>query len=172
MPNVSCRRLWAFCLVVLATVCHASPGAATVRAQTELDRIVSRVNNRIITSSDVRQARLLQLVDDTSSEESTRRALENRLLILSDMTRLSGLPPTTDEELASRRRQWESRVGGRGAELLNKAGMSEKGLDGWLSDDLRIQAYLQRQFGGLPEADRSRAADDWIGRLRQRAGLR
>jgi hypothetical protein len=172
MPNVSRRRLWGASLFALATVCQVSGRAAAVGPQAELDRIVSRVNNRIITSSDVRQARVLKLVDDTSSEESTRRALENRILILGDMTRLSGLPPTTDEDLASRRRQWESRVGGGGAELLNKAGMSEKGLSAWLSDDLRIQAYLLRQFGGLPEADRSRAADDWIGRLRQRAGLR
>jgi hypothetical protein len=172
MPNVSGRRLWAICWFALAVVSRAAAGAATVDAQAELDRIVSRVNNRIITSSDVRQARLLRLVDDTSSDESTRRALENRILILGDMTRLSGLPPTTDEDLGARRRQWESRVGGRGAELLNKAGMSEKGLSAWLSDDLRIQAYLERQFGGLPEGDRSRAADDWIGRLRQRAGLR
>ena len=105
---------------------------------------------------------------------ATRRALENRILILDDLSRSSGLPPTTGDELAARHQQWEARVGGRGrgAELLGEAGMTEKGLDAWLSDDLRIRAYLQRQFGTLPEADRSRAADDWIARLRQRAGLR
>jgi hypothetical protein len=92
--------------------------------------------------------------------------------MLTDMTRLSGLPPTTDEDLSSRRRQWEARVGGRNAELLNKAGMTEQGLSAWLADDLRIQAYLQRQFGTLPEAERARAISDWIARLRQRAGLR
>ena len=150
----------------------ATPSLA--HAQAELDRIVTRVNNRIITQSDVRQARMLQLVDDTSSDESTRRALENRILILNDLSRSSGLPPTTVDELAARHQQWEARVGGRGrgAELLDKAGMTEKGLDAWLSDDLRIHAYLQRQFGTLPEADRSRAAGDRIARLRQRAGLR
>jgi hypothetical protein len=147
---------------------------APAGAQAELDRIVARVNNRIITRSDIRQARLLHLVDDTSSDESTRRGLENRLLILGDIARSNSLPPTTGEELTARRQQWESRVGGarRGEELLGQAGMSEKGLEAWLSDDLRIQAYLQRQFGSLPEADRSRAADEWIARLRQRAGLR
>jgi hypothetical protein len=145
-----------------------------VQTQAELDRIVARVNNRIITRSDVRQARMLQLVDDTSSDDSTRRALENRILVLNDLSRSAGLPPTTGDELAARHRQWEARVGGRGrgTELLGEAGMTEKGLDAWLSDDLRIQAYLQRQFGALPEADRSRAAEDWIARLRQRAGLR
>ena len=145
-----------------------------VDAQAELDRIVARVNNRIITQSDVRQARVLQLVDDTSSDESTRRALENRLLILNDLSRSSGLPPTTGDELAARHQQWEARVGGRsrGTQLLGEAGMTDKGLEAWLSDDLRIRAYLLRRFGTLPEADRSRAAEDWMARLRQRAGLR
>ena len=147
---------------------------ATMSAQAELDRIVARVNNRIITRSDIRQARMLQLVDDTSSDESTRRALENRILILGDLSRSTGLPPTTDDELTARHKRWEARVGGRGrvAQLLGEAGMTENGLDAWLSDDLRIQAYLDRQFGALPQADRSRAADEWIARLRQRAGLR
>jgi hypothetical protein len=172
MPSSAYPRRWRACVFVGALVCFSSGSAAVDRAQAELDRIVARVNNRIITSSDVRQARLLQLVDDTSSEDSTRRALENRLLILGDLTRLSGLPPTTDEDLAARRRQWEARVGGQGAELLQKAGMTEKGLSAWLADDLRIQAYLQRQFGALPEAERARAADVWVARLRQRAGLR
>ena len=172
MPSPARTRRWGACLVVVALTCHPCGAAALDGAQAELDRIVARVNNRIITSSDVRQARTLQLVDDTSSDESTRRGLENRILILSDMTRLSGLPPTTDEDLSSRRRQWEARVGGRGAELLGKAGMTEKGLNAWLGDDLRIQAYLQRQFGALPEAERERAVTDWIARLRQRAGLR
>jgi len=160
--------LCGLCLLVLL----AAP--VVVSAQAELDRIVARVNNRIITRSDVRQARMLQLVDDTSSDENTRRALENRILILGDLSRSTGLPPTTDDELSTRHRQWETRVGGRGrgTQLLGEAGMTEKGLEAWLSDDLRIRAYLQRQFGALPESDRSRAADDWIARLRQRAGLR
>ena len=172
MPSATRTCLWGACLVVAAMAGHPSGAAALDLAHAELDRIVARVNNRIITSSDVRQARMLHLVDDTSSDESTRRALENRILILSDMTRLSGLPPTTDEDLASRRRLWEARVGGRRTEILDKAGMTEKGLDSWLGDDLRIQAYLQRQFGALPEAERARAVTDWIARLRQRAGLR
>ena len=168
MRTRSLVALCGLCLLVVLAV------RAVVSAQTELDRIVARVNNRIITQSDVRQARMLHLVDDTSSDDATRRALENRILILGDLARSSGLPPTTGDDLSAQHRQWEERVGGRGrsTQLLGEAGMSEKGLDAWLSDDLRIRAYLQRQFGALPEADRSRAADDWIARLRQRAGLR
>ena len=165
-------RFWAACLIALTAAGAGIDRAVLAAPQAELDRIVARVNNRIITSSDVRQARMLHLVDDASSDDSTRRALENRILILNDLSRLSGLPPTTDDALALHRSQWESRVGGRRAQLLGEAGMTEKALDAWLSDDLRIQAYLQRQFGALPDAERPRAVQDWITRLRQRAGLR
>jgi hypothetical protein len=50
--------------------------------------------------------------------------------------------------------------------------MSEEDLQSWLRDDLRIRAYLRRQFGMLPEADRARATSEWIARLRQRADVR
>lgn len=145
-----------------------------VTAQTELDRIVSRVNNRIITQSDIRQARLLRLVDDTSSDDSTRRALEERTLILSEIARVAPLPPGTDSDLATRRREWEASVGGAGRvpELLKQTSMNEASLDIWLRDDVRIQMHLKRQFGSLPEADRARAVSEWMQRLRQRAGLR
>jgi hypothetical protein len=161
-------------LVVLCGLWSLLAVPPAVSAQAELDRIVARVNNRIITRSDIRQARLLQLVDDPSSDGSTQRALENRILILSDLSRAGGLPATTGDALAARHEQWESRVGGRGraVKLLAEAGMSEKGLDAWLSDDLRIQAHLERQFGAIPEPERARAASEWIDRLRVRAGLR
>jgi hypothetical protein len=163
--------VWAVCGWLLAAPAFAP---VALHAQTELDRIVTKINNRIITRGDIRQARLLQLVDDPSSDETTRRALENRILILGDLSRSSGLPPTTSDELRARQKQWEARVGGSGrvAALLGEAGMTEKGLDAWFSDDLRINAYLQRQFGTLPETERSRATEDWLARLRQRAGLR
>jgi hypothetical protein len=145
-----------------------------VRAQTELDRVVARVNNRIITRSDVRQARLLQLVEHTATDDAARRDLENRMLILGDAARSAPLAPITASDLADRRRQWEARIGGsaKAGRLLTEAGMNDAGLMSWLGDDLRVQAYLQRQFGSLPDAERPRAIEEWITRLRLRAGLR
>ena len=168
MPLSRLLRLAAVGLLIAAAV------APSVRAQTELDRIVARVNNRIITRSDVHQARLLQLVEHTGSDEAVRRELENRVLILSDAARSAPLAPTTAGDLAERRRQWEVRVGGpaKAAKLLAEAGLSDAGLIRWLEDDLRIQAYLGRQLGTVPDGDRPRATTDWINRLRQRAGLR
>jgi hypothetical protein len=134
-------------------------------AQVELDRIVSRVAGRIITLSDVRQARELRLVEDTSSDAATTRALENRWLILAEIGRAAPLPPASDAEMAARRAEWQAAAGDRAA------AMPDADLQAWLRDDLRIRAYLNRQFGMLPEGERGRARGEWIGRLRQRAEL-
>ena len=143
-------------------------------AQTELDHIVARVNNRIITNTDVEHARQLQLVADTASDDATRRCLEDRILVLTEIARVAPVAPAGDDELAERRSEWVARVGGSGraAELLTAAGMSDPSLQQWFRDDVRIQSYLKRQFGAGPESDRAKAQADWIARLRQRAGLR
>ena len=142
--------------------------------QTEVDRIVSRVNDKIITQLQVRQAMLLKLVEDSTSDDAVRRCLENRVLMLAEIGRLPALPPATESDLAARRAEWESGVGGRARvpDLLGKTGMSENGLDSWLRDDLRIQMHVKRQFGSGPQADRAKLTDDWVNRLRQRAGLK
>jgi len=138
--------------------------------QVELDRIVSRVNGRIITASDVRQCRQLKLVDDVSSDAAAQRALENRWLILAEMNRAAAVAPPSDADVAARRAEWVATLGG--SPNLAASGMAENELRAWLRDDLRIRAYLNRQFGTMPEADRSRATGDWLGRLRERADLR
>jgi hypothetical protein len=159
-------------LLIVAACLAGAAGLAD--AQVELDRIVARVGARIITQSDVRQARLLQLVDDVSSDAAARRCLEDRWLILEEMKRGAPLPPGSDADLTRHRAEWERKVGGASAvpDLLAKAAMSEAALQAWLRDDLRIQAYVTRQFAELPEADRSRASTEWIGRLRQRARIK
>jgi hypothetical protein len=161
------RLVTMFVGVVLATTGGLS-------AQVELDRILSRVNGKIVTRSDVRQAQLLKLVDEVGSEASTQRALENRLLLLGELSRASSaLPPATSAELDARRHEWEASLGGAAnvTRLLAQTGMSAADLDTWLRDDLRIQAYLRRQYGTIPEPDRTRAINDGLARLRQRAGL-
>jgi hypothetical protein len=55
--------------------------------------------------------------------------------------------------------------------LLQQAGMSPADLDSWLRDDLRIRAYLRRQFGMLGDAERAQGMAEWLARLRQRADL-
>lgn len=159
---------------LLLAAAGLAAAAGLVHAQVELDRIVARVGARVITQSDVRQAMLLKLVDDVSSEEAARRCLEDRWLILEEIKRGAPLPPGSEADLARHRAAWEQKVGGAGAvpDLLARAAMSEAALQAWLRDDLRIQAYLTRQFAELPENERPRANTDWINRLRQRARIK
>jgi len=141
--------------------------------QVELDRIVTTVNNRIITESDVRQARTLHLVEDVSSDDAVRSALEERILVLGEISRAPAVV-VADGDVTARRAAWETRAGGAGraATLVGESGMSDAALDTWLRDDARIHAYLERQFSVVPEADRGRATAEWVLRLRQRAGMR
>lgn len=161
-------------LVMAASFIRVVPLDARPDTQVALDRIVARVGGRIITQSDIRQARVLKLVDDTSSDDAVRRGLEDRLLMQTEMGRATPVPAPSEADLAGRRAEWEQSVGGAGAvpRLLTDSGMSEEALAEWLREDMRIRAYLRRQFGMLPEADRGRATADWISRLRQRADLR
>jgi hypothetical protein len=155
----------------LAGLLLGSAFVAYPRAQVEVDRIVTRVNGRIITQSDIRQARTLKLVDDAASDEGARRSLENRLLILNELNRASPLAPASEEDIDARRAEWRNALGANADAALGKTAMSESDLQGWMRDDLRIRAYMKRQFGMLPEAERARATAEWLTRLRQRADL-
>jgi hypothetical protein len=161
------------CLVVVALWSSSIAAAPDRSRQVEVDRIVAHVSGRIITQSDVRQARTLRLVDDVSSDAACQRELEDRWLILGDMARGAPIAPPSDAEIATRRVEWSAGVSrdGNVAGALARNGMSEAEIVLWLRDDLRIRAYIKRQFGMLAEGDRAKATSDWIARLRQRAGL-
>jgi hypothetical protein len=155
----------------LALVVMLVPAAAG--AQVELDSVVTRVAGRAITQSDIRQAQRLRLVEDISSPDAVRRELENRWLALSEVQRSGPLPIPTDADVAGRRAEWEPRVGGaaRVAALLAESGMTDDELRNWQRDDLRIRAFLDRQYGALDAEARARATTAWYLRLRTRADL-
>lgn len=160
--------------LVAAAALTAVVGAPLAASpQVELDRIVSRVEGRIVTQSDIRQARALKLVEDATTDESTQRALENRLLVLHELERAAPLAAPIADDVEARRNEWMASVGGdqRAPDVLRQAGMSQADLDRWLQNDVRIRHYLQRQFGMLGDAERTRAMAEWFGRLRQRADL-
>jgi hypothetical protein len=161
------RAAWGTVLLV------ASLAAPPAQAQVELDGVVVRVAGRAITQSDIRQAERLRLVEDVSSVQAVQRQLENRWLALSEVQRSGPLPNPTDADLAARRAEWEPRLGGVGrvAGLLADTGMTEDELRTWQRDDLRIRAFLDRQYGALDPDARARATTAWFARLRQRADL-
>ena len=160
-----------YAMFVTFVVGLASSGV--LLAQIELDRIRSRVDGHIVTQSDIDRARSLHLIDATESDGAALRALENRLLMLQELERAAPVGPPTGDQLQARRSEWMSRQGGQpqAMQSLRQRGMSDADLDAWLRDDLRIGAYLRRQFGMLNDAARAEAVQEWIGRLRQRADL-
>ena len=138
------RRACAAAAIVAAVVFVA----ARADAQTLIDRVVVRINDDIITQSDVSQARLLHLAPpEAVSDNAIVEALVNRRLMLAEIARGPATEPTT-AELAARRQEWQATLGPQAnvQELLRRTGMTDALLDGWLRDDVRIQAYLERRF--------------------------
>jgi hypothetical protein len=157
-------------LAPVAVIAAAVPGPPGQQA--EIDRVLWSFNGVIITTTDVWQARQLRLVSAEDTDANVLRALQNRQLILMEVRRVPPAAPGSGD-IASRRREWEASLGP-GADvrgMLTKAGMSEKACDGWITDDLKIQAYLRERFGMLPESERAARTDEWVRGLRQRAGL-
>lgn len=137
-------------------------------AQTVLDQVLLRFGSEIVTKLDVRQARMLKLVDvPNDSDEAYVDAIANRRLILAELRRAAPAEPQA-QALDNAMRTWTARMGGGDiADALSRAGMTDTELRAWLKDDLRVQAYVSDRFGG-------RQADfaSWVSTLRQRAGLR
>ena len=163
-------------LAPVAVVAAAVPGPPGQQALTagaaEIDRVLWSFNGVIITTTDIWQARQLKLVSGQGTDAEVLRALQNRQLILMEVRRVPPAAPGSGD-IASRRREWEASLGP-GADvrgMLTKAGMSERACDVWLTDDLKIQAYLRERFGMLPESERAARTEEWVRGLRQRAGL-
>jgi len=157
--------------LTLGAIAWAAP--ARPQEQVEIDRTLQRIYGVVLMASDVRQARLLKLVPPSErGDAGIQTALENRLLVLHELSRVP-LTPATDETVAARRKAWEAthQAGTDLPALMTRAGMSDKGLETWLRDDIRIEQYLDQRFGQLPDAQRTTRINDWIRSLRHRAGI-
>lgn len=122
--------------------------SAASAQQVKLEAILKRVNDDFVTLIDVRQARLLKLVDPvTGADNDVAMRLVERKLELAEVLRAAPREITA-QSLLARRREWESTLAGANvAELLRRAGMSDTALETWLRDDLRIRAYVDQVFG-------------------------
>jgi len=158
------RRLL-IALVLLMSV----PFAA--EAQTLVDTTLRIVGGRAILTSDVRIAKELKLVPSSGGkDEEILTDLENRMLAVAFIDRAAGLTEPTPEEIAERRKLWESLIGSDAAARLAAVHYSEADLTAWLRDDLRLEKYAQQRFGR--DADPVKARDTWIKELRKQAGLK
>src|SRR5512134_3354908 len=89
-------------LVLVGGLAAGVPGLA----QTEIDRTLQRVYDTAIMTSDIRQVRLLKLLPEAGDgDQATLTALENRLLILREVGRVSTKEPGEDA-IAQRRQAW------------------------------------------------------------------
>lgn len=158
------------CAVTLAVALLA---VAPMRAQVEVDRTLQHVYGTTIMQSDVRQARLLKLVPEAGAgDDAVLRALENRLLILHEVSRAPAADPGR-EAIAARRRAWTASwpPGTDLAAAMARVGATDQALDGWFRDDLLIAAYIDQRFGAQADAARATRILDWIAELRRRANL-
>ena len=157
--------------VVVGSLVAGATGAAA--QQVELDKTLQRVLGTPIMQSDVREARLLKLVPEASgSDDAILTALENRLLMLSEATRIPGTEPARDL-IAAKRQAWRATwpAGTDLAALMTSAGTTDQDLDGWFRDDLKIATYVDQRFGQQTDATRTKRISDWVVELRRRANL-
>ena len=140
--------------------------------QVELDRTLQRVYGTAITSSDVRRARVLKLAGEAQSDQDVLTSLENRLLILRELSRGAAVDPEA-ASVSSRRKEWSAGwpAGTDLNTLLTANGMSDQAMDGWCRDDVKIAMYLDQRFGAGGDPQRAGRVSSWIKDLRQRANL-
>jgi hypothetical protein len=159
-------HLMAGALLLIAT-------AAGAQTTVEIDRTLQRVLGTPIMLSDVREARMLKLVPEAGgSDDAILTALENRLLMLSEATRIQATEPAR-EVIAARRQAWRATwpAGTDMTALMANAGTTDQDLDGWFRDDLRIATYVDQRFGQQTDATRTKRISDWLIELRRRANL-
>lgn len=153
----------------------AAWSAQPARAQ-EIDKVLSRVNDNVVTMSDVWRANTLKLIPRQGAatpvtDDAVQRELENRFLMLAEVARFSIAPPTADQ-LTARRTAWRARFAGADpSAVLTSTGTTQAALDDWLRDDARIETYLEQQFTQPDATARAAAIANWIDGLRRRAGL-
>jgi hypothetical protein len=151
------------CVALLGHAAQAQSSPVT------LDRIVAHVNDEVVQSLDVRQARLLKLFGpDVTTDDAVLDHLINRRLELGDAARYP-VPEPSAADVAARRQRLEASltIGGSTVNLtalLEDAGMTEAALSGWFRDDARIEALETQRFAGTPAT-----RDEVVAYVRQHA---
>ena len=141
--------------------------------QVELDRTLERIYDSVVTTSDVRQVRILKLAEGGADTDAVAQTtIENRLLIMRELARGTVQEPAP-ERIAEKREAWRKTWPASTdiPALLARAGMSTQALDGWFRDELRIEAYLAERFPQTADSRRAERINAWINDLRRRANL-
>jgi hypothetical protein len=159
--------------VLIAAVGLVLAAPALRAQQVELDRTLERIYDSVVTTSDVRQVRLLKLADGgTDTDAAAQTTIENRLLIMRELSRATVPEPAADR-IAEKREAWRKTLPASTdvPALLARAGMSAQALDGWFRDELKIEAYVAERFPQTADPRRAERISNWINDLRRRANL-
>jgi hypothetical protein len=130
---------FAFCVL------HCTVGAT---AQTVLDRVVARVENHVITLTDVRAAAGLGIIAGPTDEmmQPALDQLIDRQLVLIEVQRFpppEPPAPAVEAEVATIR----TRVGPRLQQVMASSGVDDLRLREIARENLRIRGYLDQRFG-------------------------
>jgi hypothetical protein len=132
-----------------------------------LDALVGVVGSRVIMLSDVRLARDLRR-PLASPDEEILRVLIDRALMLAEVERFQQPdPPATAVQAAFE--ALENRIGAADwAGLLRRHGVDAAYVRDYVSDDLRLEAYLRQRFTALAEPSDEEVAAAYAARERGR----
>ena len=131
-------------LVATIFVVWVSPGFG----QQLLDRIVARVNNEVITLTDVKAAVALGVVEvpaDGGEIEAIER-LVDRTLVLGEVARFAPPQPSA-ADVARETAALTARAGSRLVAVMESTGIDKARIGDIARDNLRIQLYLDQRFG-------------------------
>jgi hypothetical protein len=114
-----------------------------------LDGLAATVGSRVITLSDLRLARDLQLVAPGTSEEAALTAVIDRTLMLVEVERFQ--PPDPPETAVDMRlNELKARLNaGEWERAIVRNGVDEAHIRALLRDTLRLESYLRQRFETL-----------------------
>lgn len=143
------------CRAILLAVAVALTAAPSLRAGEMIDRVLAVVGGRVITLSDVRAALDFGFVTSRPGQDATSEALAylvNRELMLAEVDRYSAPSPEApvlDARLKTIRSRYPSDAAF--SEALARTAFTEGRLRDLVSDNLRIEGYLDQRFGAAAE---------------------
>jgi hypothetical protein len=141
----------------LASVALAAALSCAVHADEIIDRMLAVVAGDLIMMSDVAAAVEFGLVPQTTGPDVTRVVLSqliDRSLMLAEVDRYAPPEPAAeavDRELAAVRGRFASDEAFR--EALARFGVDESHLRQTLRANLRLRAYVEQRFSGVPPSD-------------------
>jgi hypothetical protein len=140
--------------VLIAAVGLVLAAPALRAQQVELDRTLERIYDSVVTDA------------------AAQTTIENRLLIMRELSRATVPEPAADR-IAEKREAWRKTLPASTdvPALLARAGMSAQALDGWFRDELKIEAYVAERFPQTADPRRAERISNWINDLRRRANL-